>query len=758
MQVLPKNPTMGVIIERPYASWPGPLSCVSKTLSDSFSGTRFGDSLSRSTTKPSSNLWQHMQRWWKSRSILSALNQSSLKKHLSNYPPLNHDHPLVEACIHQPALSRKAFLPVFSQLSKLAGALPEGTDGWHMRQSLFEEEIPKLIKSISSLRQLEITLKTLQQLVNKTGYWYSEGINHPGAPPTPVEASQLIVKTLQTKPHYGEALDAVTQLFKDPHARSFLGLLNRWFFDPTLAESISDRRWKTVSRILARAKTEPEMMHLEKSFQIMPMLALLRHLTIQPMPDDQWERDIKTVLTKPVSTQESLFKGLASLALGWLKNHPTPPTEERVEGLAEYLSQGHYARYAEIEKRLTSASSSDEDNAFVNLFNQDESALIKLIPHWLASDDINPILQYLDAVEAENETRFITNSLKGHHPNEAELMLLLRHPGSEEAPELRRKLLHQTIASLTSITRFIAHDVRESTPPMIQLWSDIGLLTHNFRSWRYDAKGGSESIFKCYGFDPIERLDSPEHRRFGKGFLLSKSRKKDAGVDMDTVIEFRQGYLLASHPDYGTLIIRNSSPQFGRDTMAHPAYWQKEPLTASALKTFAPQEIEAMGFQHVLTPELYKTSGPVRAMTALKNQLMQVKDNYRRWKFDTEAFNKRNVFIGDQSQGFTPSMQKLREWAFLHRENWEPSPPPLLAFVHPDYPPHKPFTTLELTEPHCRQIANHLEGTLQGDDAAEPLTAESAWVKFIQTGINRRAELVFLEPPREPENKDKISE
>jgi hypothetical protein len=323
---------------------------------------------------------------------------------------------------------------------------------------------------------------------------------------------------------------------------------------------------------------------------------------------------------------------------------------------------------------------------------------------------------------------------------------MFRYPENAEKPEEWLRLMTQLVSTTTSITRFTKHEVSHSTPEMLELWSDVGFLTHSFRYWRYDAKGKEDSLFSLYGFNPIERPKTTENKKLGQGFLLSTERCREIGLDPRTVVEFRQGYLLVSDPRFGTLLIRNSSPKFGRDNLLHPAYWYERALSKDELKTFNPMQDNR--FSHILLPDLYQKESNTTSMGYLAKTLLQVKNDYRRWKLDTEAFAGEK-FIGDQpehSPGFAPLVNRLRQWAMLQRLDLEPEETPALAFVNPNFPISEPEATFELTEKHCAQIGGHVDGDWERDNVALRLRRSMDWVKFIQAGIDARAELVMLSP------------
>src|SRR5690606_6263896 len=100
-----------------------------------------------------------------------------------------------------------------------------------------------------------------------------------------------------------------------------------------------------------------------------------------------------------------------------------------------------------------------------------------------------------------------------------------------------------------------------------------------------------------------------------------------AGIAPDTFIEFRQGYYLISEPQLGTLLIRNSSPLFGRDLFDHPAYYSRRGIdngfSRQALLDLTPATVSRY-FQHCVSVDLHQEHATWQVnsnIAALINQL-----------------------------------------------------------------------------------------------------------------------------------------
>ncbi|MBY0404097.1 MAG: ankyrin repeat domain-containing protein, partial [Cyanobacteria bacterium] len=335
------------------------------------------------------------------------------------------------------------------------------------------------------------------------------------------------------------------------------------------------------------------------------------------------------------------------------------------------------------------------------------------------------------------------NNPMRYHPNEAELLLLLNHP---DAVSRQENILRPLTTALTSITRFIETNT-PLTDATVKAWGDIGLLTHAFRFWRYDAlstpssEGGNTTLLESFGFKAMPFL-RPLNDVFGKGFLFTQPKT-------NALIEFRRGYLLISQKDVGTLVIRNSSPVFGRDLLKHPAYFMPQALTEAEISSFDPRTVPES--QHILNKSLYDTPGNDQKILTLSNGLIALKEDYRKFKFDTEAFssetNHQKQFTGHLSPGLPQLVQ------FLNRLQAQHKPLPDLAFAHPHLPIYQTFPfgedamgnpvhRFKMIPAHLRELNDFIKGTW-----TETKYPHSTWLEFIRkAGVETRGELVMLEP------------
>jgi ankyrin repeat protein len=375
--------------------------------------------------------------------------------------------------------------------------------------------------------------------------------------------------------------------------------------------------------------------------------------------------------------------------------------------------------------------------------------MVPLMPDLLLSTKLSAVNKLLQEIESEFD-RFPEK--RNYHPNEAELLLLLRHP---EAQDRKLGYIQNLATCLTSISRFVETKAILSDRTL-KAWGDIGFLTHAFRFWKHDtvsispkqtktespSKTMSQTLLEEFGFQPF-----PDNRLlndlFGKGFYLKREKTNE-------LIEMRRGYLLISKPGEGTLIIRNSSPHFGRDLVKHPAYFIPKALTLEELHSFNPRTL--LDSQNILNRSLYPTStsrGYAEEIANLVDGLMAMKNDYRQFKLDTEAFNHQE-FTGHLS----PGLIKLVSHLNVLKENQRPLPD--LAFVHPNLPIYEPYpfgedasgkpvNRLKLSPSILKEINDFISG--QWSDTKYPT---SLWIDFISKGgVENRGELVMLDAERE---------
>ncbi|MBY0405152.1 MAG: ankyrin repeat domain-containing protein, partial [Cyanobacteria bacterium] len=373
---------------------------------------------------------------------------------------------------------------------------------------------------------------------------------------------------------------------------------------------------------------------------------------------------------------------------------------------------------------------------------EDHPELIDFLPELLLKHGLGHIIPLASRVERFFDRHELQ---RGYHPNETELMLLLKHPDLLERDSFKIAPFTQ---ALTSITYFIHENVPLSDA-VTKSWGDIGFLSHGFRFWKYDTVG-TDTLLESFGFRKLE-TSGEVHQTFGQGFGYEDKRLSPS---QRPCFVFRRGCLMVSHPDAGTLVIRNSSKVFGRKLLKHPAYLIPKAYSLAELSVLDPQQIPEE--YHVLnkawyTPkpkEVWQGQGS-HHLPFLSDLLMGLKEQYRRFKLDTEAFEgtgEDRHFIGHRSPGLVQLVNCLNAW---QREG---KALPDLAFVHPELPIYQPYTSLDedlkrtdrfkMTPKHLKELTDFISN--QWSPQKYP---ESDWIRFLhQAGVENRAELVMIDP------------
>ena len=259
------------------------------------------------------------------------------------------------------------------------------------------------------------------------------------------------------------------------------------------------------------------------------------------------------------------------------------------------------------------------------------------------------------------------SNLRSHHPNMSEFLGLLNHPqlpiitGPTEA-------LDDLTQTITSIPHWLNRPELEVNLPTVLNWQKLGFLTHAFRFWRFDcqrwktAKNSNENL-ALIERSPFElrrvenrQTDKPSetHPGFGPGYVMigkpetinifdGDGKPIPMEFDKRTWIEMRRGYILVSHPTHGTLIIRNSSHDFGRDGLSHPVYWRRDGLSAKhmskqELLDLTPDVIEKR-FSPITKPNINRPELKLdEHVDFLLKHFIGIKHSLDNWKFGTNYY------------------------------------------------------------------------------------------------------------------------
>lgn len=185
----------------------------------------------------------------------------------------------------------------------------------------------------------------------------------------------------------------------------------------------------------------------------------------------------------------------------------------------------------------------------------------------------------------------------------------------------RKPYIEQASMALTRLYHYLysGHRIDTIEPVVLNSWSRVGTVGLSFSKWQYDAmsqwkgQGPMEkpTLFEQSGlFTRIPpRDDDPKY--FG-GFV---HRDPEKGLS----IEMRRAYIVISQKDVGSLVIRNSSPVFGRDLLKEPGYF-------NAHQTF--QETNAFFKPETLLENVYHQGSPKGKVRAQADDYNYKKDDF----------------------------------------------------------------------------------------------------------------------------------
>lgn len=173
---------------------------------------------------------------------------------------------------------------------------------------------------------------------------------------------------------------------------------------------------------------------------------------------------------------------------------------------------------------------------------------------------------------------------------------------------------------------------------VLNTWAKVGTLGLSFPKWQYDAmrqwKGAGPSekaslLMQSGIFKPTpSRLNDKVYH--GGYYHYNPA----TGVS----VELRRAYIVISKPGEGTLVIRNSSPVFGRDLLKEPAYYSPDMLYTQPGNFFNPEYDLPGHFQSVLARELNDPYDPTARqqyhlqMQALLEAFDETMAPYVAWK------------------------------------------------------------------------------------------------------------------------------
>ncbi len=442
--------------------------------------------------------------------------------------------------------------------------------------------------------------------------------------------------------------------------------------------------------------------------------------------------------------------------------------------------------------------------ALFNAAHTDGTKLTRLMPFIHAKGQPG----MLTHLAKELEFGDVHKQVSRYHPNEVELMAMLNHPkdparkGShidritgglsriyEYMYPTASGALSGTSADLFTMLGFVSGhgQSREITDLTAWNWGRIGTLSLSFSRWTFDSWSVSKvedgqkknilpALWQQYGAKKLPALAND--KIFGTGFELSYADKppqifvrsshgKEVGLEIspEALVILRRGHIIVSLPEAGTLIIRNSSNVFGRDTLKHPAYWSHgsigEAFTKEDLLNLDPAWVD-QHFMDVLRADINDRGSRAQInMQKLLITLDGVFQDYAAWKFDTRLKTAwedlTDVGLGNQlkgahlSKGFAAVVQYLEELLNLQAETDQKVLIPELALMHPAFTPWSSFPfknskgQLQDTFKVTMENVGVLSALANGDYSEQDLK-DTDLRSFIQTALNSNAELVLVRP------------
>jgi len=322
--------------------------------------------------------------------------------------------------------------------------------------------------------------------------------------------------------------------------------------------------------------------------------------------------------------------------------------------------------------------------------------------------------------------------------------LYLKQVMQQQGEAELRTHANQVSGGLTRIYDYIGGEtsVRDIEPLVLDTWSRLGTLGLSFSKWRFDTMGrwkghgpmAAASLFELSGLFqkmPPRRNDE----RYHGGYYLNVP-------DKQLSIELRRSYIVISSAEHGTLVIRNSSPLFGRDLLPEMANFlpgHYYPLPESPLNPggHVKWESETSVFAKMLhsTAQLQKENHS--HMQALLNLFDEAMTPYVQWKC---GFNN-----GTPPPGFN----QLLRVALLSAQNGGSVSPfgkqknLRLAWVDPFGLPN-PIQTLDLSQPNAqKEVAFYLNGENR-QQSPEVLQANlPTLLPFLSEGLSKGWELIL---------------
>jgi ankyrin repeat protein len=451
----------------------------------------------------------------------------------------------------------------------------------------------------------------------------------------------------------------------------------------------------------------------------------------------------------------------------------------RIDVLREGMAVLHTSRNLELALWYIRGSN-EALNPSLNQSAEDLARLVPAVMTGLLPRSIFGLVAH--NVEYNDSLSKAVHSRHGYHPNLAELTATLLHPNDPTSEDRFINVLTSSLTSTTQLWKTI-DNVNET---MLANLGWLGLRCFSFQELKHDTRRitfehdgqvtNIPSLFEQYlDYNSIEAKtikDNHSSKYYGNGFLIlpgerniSYTHEGEYGtqlikLDPRTLIILRQGHYIISHPEHGTLSVRNSSPIYVRNGQQFPLMWSHGAVN----KGFSPEflinttpETLHKHFANIFSPELNHQKMRLQDhLTFLRRELRGLLEHYHAWSFDTRyttAWERIDKNIPAVLKGghFSPGFKARID--MLHALNAAKMKLPSLAFKHPDYTSWNRFefkdqnikkTTLEIT-PLTLSLLTRLAN---GDPHISQVEMQNSGVQrfFNDAGLkNAGSQLIFVD-------------
>ncbi len=612
-------------------------------------------------------------------------------------------------------------------------------------KALVTDMLPRLIQGLSNPSEIEPAFQMFYLVFNnirhneKSSVWKLPPGSRESQSPAEltVDIPGMILNILKNHPQRLKTFQFLKRIMQSGYWSDFYKdyLLQTTLLNPQLHHQLSETRLAGINQLLSLLMPElgnttfNNSGNSRNSLYFESCQKILNHAAL-PISDSVWQQFNQAIIEN--AQQETNWQGRKNVILEGIR-------QTVIDFLPRLLLSDTPDRYRlvnSIGEKLVK--------------ERDVDALLRILP-MLINPQIPEGIDFARGIADEINRLNINHEWDygvgmTDHPFETELMLMIRPLQlTQDYEGIDRFML-----AITGLTGF-------KTAPsnlVAKTWSDIGFLSHAFKLWKYDAQRGQDqqTLLNKFGFKTIENREETTDKRYGRGCEISKALRPSLNLDEKTWIEFRQGYLAVFHPEKGLLVIRNSSPHFGRNLMTHTAYYASPTsgITLSDLKHLNPATDNRL--QPILTPSLYDNPNFEQDLTFLTKSLLTVKSAYGKWKLDTEKFDSDGNFTGHQSPGFKALTRKLLYLAREKEAGRYHKSLPNLAFSSPEMPPFDFYAfqsahsdehleRFELTPEHLKEMKDLATG--RWNDSQYP---QSDWIRFLQAGLDAHAELILVDP------------